>query len=155
MHGYGVQRPNTWVILRVSDRRLGYGEPSVYQKRNQIVEHSATGTVSGHEETQFHKLNTHTQQLELGSTEFSTSFETWYFNRRSFRNMKTAVKDQAATYKQTTNSVALSPQAKYTDWATATCRRNLVPTFVDRGVSRGQRGGSRTAVNLSFLDRRR
>jgi hypothetical protein len=33
-------------------------------------------------------------------------------------------------------SVALSPQANYTDWATATCRRNLVPTFVDRGVSR-------------------
>jgi hypothetical protein len=37
-----------------------------------------------------------------------------------------------------TNSVALSPQACYTDWATATCRRNLVP--VD---------------NLSFLDRSR
>jgi hypothetical protein len=37
--------------------------------------------------------------------------------------------------------VALSPQANYTDWVTATCRRNLVPTFVDRGVSRGQRGG--------------
>jgi hypothetical protein len=37
-----------------------------------------------------------------------------------------------------TNIVALSPQAKYTDWATATCRRNLVPNFVDRGVSRGQ-----------------
>jgi hypothetical protein len=36
---------------------------------------------------------------------------------------------------------------------TATCRRNLVPTFVDRGVSRGQRGGSPTVVNLSFLDR--
>jgi hypothetical protein len=52
-----------------------------------------------------------------------------------------------------TNSVALSPQANYTDWATATCRRNLVPTFVDRGVSRGQRGGSPTVVNLSFLDR--
>jgi hypothetical protein len=34
-----------------------------------------------------------------------------------------------------TNSVALSPQA---NWATATCQRNLVPTFVDRGVSRGQ-----------------
>jgi hypothetical protein len=31
----------------------------------------------------------------------------------------------------------------------------LVPTFVDRGVSRGQRGGSHTAVNLSFLDRKR
>jgi hypothetical protein len=37
----------------------------------------------------------------------------------------------------------------------ATCRRNLVPTFVDRGVSRGQRGGSPTVVNLSFLDRSR
>jgi hypothetical protein len=27
-----------------------------------------------------------------------------------------------------------------------------VPTFVDRGVSRGQRDGSPTVVNLSFLD---
>jgi hypothetical protein len=51
--------------------------------------------------------------------------------------------------------VALSPQAKYTDRATVTCRLNLVPTFVDRGVSRGQRGGSLTVVNLSFLDRSR
>jgi hypothetical protein len=51
------------------------------------------------------------------------------------------------------NSVALSPRANYNDWATATCRRNLVSTFVDRGVSRGQRGGSPTVVNLSFLDR--
>jgi hypothetical protein len=50
------------------------------------------------------------------------------------------------------NSVVLSPQANYTDWATATCRQNLVPTFVDRGVSRCQRGGSPTVVNLSFLD---
>jgi hypothetical protein len=48
-----------------------------------------------------------------------------------------------------TNSVALSPRANYTDWATATCRRIIVPTFVDRGVSRGQRGGSPTVVNLS------
>jgi hypothetical protein len=54
-----------------------------------------------------------------------------------------------------TNSVALTPQANYTDWSTATCRLNLVPTFVDRGVSRGQRDGSRTVVNLSFLDRSR
>jgi hypothetical protein len=52
-----------------------------------------------------------------------------------------------------TNSVALSPRANYTDWSTATCRRNLVPTFVDRAVSRDQRGGSPTVVNLSFLDR--
>jgi hypothetical protein len=52
-------------------------------------------------------------------------------------------------------SVALSPQVNYTDWSTATCRRNLVPTFANRWVSRGQRGGSLTAVNLSFLGRSR
>jgi hypothetical protein len=81
--------------------------------------------------------------------------------------------------KQTTtttpNSVAFSPRANYTDWPTATCLRNLMPTFVDRVVSRdwptatclrnlmptfvdrvvsrGQHGGSPTVVNLSFLDR--
>jgi hypothetical protein len=54
---------------------------------------------------------------------------------------------------QTTNPVAPTPQANYTDWSTATFRRNLVPTFVDRGVSRGQRGGDPAVVNLSFLDR--
>jgi hypothetical protein len=53
------------------------------------------------------------------------------------------------------NSVTLSPRANYTDWATATCRRNLVPTIVDRGVTRGQRDGFPTVVNLSFLDRSR
>jgi hypothetical protein len=57
--------------------------------------------------------------------------------------------------KQKTNSMALSPRANYTDWATATCRRNLVPTLVDKGVSHGQHGGSPMAVNLSFLDRSR
>jgi hypothetical protein len=54
-----------------------------------------------------------------------------------------------------TNSVVFRPRANYTDWATATCQRNLVPTFADRGMSRGQRGGSSTVVNLSFLDRSR
>jgi hypothetical protein len=54
-----------------------------------------------------------------------------------------------------TNSVVFSPQVNYTDWATATFRRNLVPTFAESGVSRGQRGGSLTVVNLSFLDRSR
>jgi hypothetical protein len=44
--------------------------------------------------------------------------------------------------------MVLSPRTNYTDWATATCRRSLVPTFVDRRVSRGQRGGSPTVVNL-------
>jgi hypothetical protein len=57
--------------------------------------------------------------------------------------------------KQNKISVALSPQANYTDRATANSLRNLVSTFVDRGVSRGQRGGSPTVVNLSFLDRSR
>jgi hypothetical protein len=47
-------------------------------------------------------------------------------------------------------SVGFSPQANYTDWATATCRRNLVPTFADRGVSRGERGGSPTVVKSQF-----
>jgi hypothetical protein len=60
---------------------------------------------------------------------------------------------EALTSINKTNSVPLSPQANYIDWATATCRQNLVPTFVDRGVSRGQHGESPTAVNLSFLDR--
>jgi hypothetical protein len=50
---------------------------------------------------------------------------------------------------------ALSPRANYTDRATSTCRRNLLPTFVDGGVSRGQDGGFPTVVNLSFLDRSR
>jgi hypothetical protein len=59
------------------------------------------------------------------------------------------------TNKKQTNSMAPSPRANYTDWSTATCRRNLVSTFVDRGVSRGQRGGFPTVVNLSFLDRER
>jgi hypothetical protein len=53
------------------------------------------------------------------------------------------------------NSVAISPQANYTEWATATGRRILVPTFVNRAVSRGQRGGNSTVVNLGFLDRSR
>jgi hypothetical protein len=53
------------------------------------------------------------------------------------------------------HSVALSSPANYTDWANATCRRNLMPTYVDSGVSRGQRGGSLTVVNLSFLHRSR
>jgi hypothetical protein len=49
--------------------------------------------------------------------------------------------------------MALSSQAKSTDRVTATCRRNLVPAFVDKRASRGQRGGFPTVVNLSFLDR--
>jgi hypothetical protein len=51
-----------------------------------------------------------------------------------------------------TISAAFSPQPNYTDWSTDTGWWILVPTFVDRGVSRGQRGGTPTAVNISFLD---
>jgi hypothetical protein len=50
--------------------------------------------------------------------------------------------------KQNTYSVAISTQMNYTDWATATCRRNLVPTFADRGVLRGQRVGSQRPLIL-------
>jgi hypothetical protein len=46
-----------------------------------------------------------------------------------------------------------SLKANYMDWATATGRRILVPTFVDRGVSRGQRGGTSMTINLTFLYR--
>jgi hypothetical protein len=44
----------------------------------------------------------------------------------------------------------LSSRAKYTDRATVACRRSLVPTFVDRGVSRSQHGGFPTAIFSVF-----
>jgi hypothetical protein len=79
------------------------------------------------------------------------------FHSRSLKHRKKAlwwssasVKGPAAYKKK---SVTFSPQANYIDWSTATGRRILVPTFADRGVSRGQRGGIFTAVNLSLLDR--
>jgi hypothetical protein len=48
-----------------------------------------------------------------------------------------------------TNSVAFSPQANYTEWATATSWQNLVPTFVDGGVSHGQRSRTPTGIHLT------
>jgi hypothetical protein len=36
--------------------------------------------------------------------------------------------------------MAFGTQANYTEWVIPTGRRILVPTFVDRGVSRGQSG---------------
>jgi hypothetical protein len=65
------------------------------------------------------------------------------------------IQQSAVGLQKKTNFVTLSPPANYTAWATANCRWNLVPTFVDRGMSRGQRGESPTVVNLSFLDRSR
>jgi hypothetical protein len=53
----------------------------------------------------------------------------------------------------TSNSMALSRQANYTDRATADCRQNLVLTFVDRGASCGQGGGSpRPTITNSKLN---
>jgi hypothetical protein len=98
----------------------------------------------------------------LGITEACTSERAWGFVGKPHlhiqcrRASKPRDRHRKEANKQTnkqTNSVAFSPQANYTNWATATCRRNLVPNFVDRWVSRGQRGGSLTVVNLSFLDR--
>jgi hypothetical protein len=56
--------------------------------------------------------------------------------------------------KQNIYSVAFSPQANYTDRATAIGRRNLVPTFADRGYH-VVKAAKPPAVNLSFLDRSR
>jgi hypothetical protein len=38
--------------------------------------------------------------------------------------------------------VVFNPQSKYIDRTAAAFQQNLVPTFVDRGVSLGQCGGS-------------
>jgi hypothetical protein len=43
-----------------------------------------------------------------------------------------------------------SLQANCANWATAAGRRILEPTFADRGVSRGQRGGSARLLILVF-----
>jgi hypothetical protein len=68
----------------------------------------------------------------------------------------TLVRTQAGEYITlillTLYSLAFSPQANYTDWATTTCQRILVPNVVDGGGgSRGQRGGTPKVVNLILL----
>jgi hypothetical protein len=62
-----------------------------------------------------------------------------------------SITDTWYTWTHVSSNVALSLRVNYTDWATATCWRNLVPTFADRGMSRGQRGGSPTVSNLQAL----
>jgi hypothetical protein len=52
-----------------------------------------------------------------------------------------------------TNSVALSLQLNYNRLSAGHLSANLVPTFAERRMLRGQRGRSTTVVNLSFLDR--
>jgi hypothetical protein len=63
----------------------------------------------------------------------------------------TQVRTHPRTHTQT-NPVTLIPQTNSTDWATVTCQRNLVPTFVDRGGVACSARRIPTAVNLSFLD---
>jgi hypothetical protein len=46
--------------------------------------------------------------------------------------------------------MAFSPQANYTDWAIGAVRRILVPTFADRALSCGQRGGSSRPLILGL-----
>jgi hypothetical protein len=72
----------------------------------------------------------------------------WLTKRESFSEILQFL--SSSLKQKQRNSVAFSPQAKYTDSAIATCWQNLIPTFADRGVSRGQRGGSPTAVNHNF-----
>jgi hypothetical protein len=67
-------------------------------------------------------------------SQYYTATSTAYNWRLIFWNVKPC--------KQTKNSVAFSAQANYTDSATATSWKILVPTFADRGVSSGQRGSS-------------
>jgi hypothetical protein len=45
----------------------------------------------------------------------------------------------------------LSPQENYINWATAICWQNLVPTSMDRGLTRGQRGGSPMVITFDCL----
>jgi hypothetical protein len=62
-------------------------------------------------------------------------------------------RNENLTKKKKQNSVAFSPQANTPTERQTIVDEILVSTFVDRGVSRGQCGGSLTVVNLSFLDR--
>jgi hypothetical protein len=56
-------------------------------------------------------------------------------------------RDMAQKEKQM-NSVAFSPQANYTDWATAAGRRILLPNFADRRYCRPDDGGAKILRNV-------
>jgi hypothetical protein len=62
---------------------------------------------------------------------------------------------RARKTRRRTNAMAFSPQANYTDWATAADGRILVPTFADRWVTRGQRNGTPRLLIWGFLGRSR
>jgi hypothetical protein len=75
---------------------------------------------------------------------------------RSGRDAGTLPRCAVARLLVTANVVPSSPilvilkmeAQRSSETSITTCWRNLMPTFADRGVSRGQRGGSPTVVNL-------
>jgi hypothetical protein len=74
-------------------------------------------------------------------------------------NWKRSVRPMSHTlglyFHPNSNSEAFSQQRNILTERPPPVGEFLVPTFVDRGVWRGQRGGSPTVVNLSFIDRSR
>jgi hypothetical protein len=79
---------------------------------------------------------TRTQALSLWRTTYDFRFSRRWLWRtvssgllRRVALVRTDVSEEPGASFIKTNSVALSPRANYNDWATATCRRNLVSTF--------------------------
>jgi hypothetical protein len=75
------------------------------------------------------------------STNTSAAFRAIRDSHRAKRYTKSHCYSRSSLKTKQSNSVAFSPQANYIDRTTAAGRRNLVPTFAARGVSRGQRRG--------------
>jgi hypothetical protein len=73
---------------------------------------------------------------------------TW---RRTASLRSYVLREESIIWELSSHSVVFSPQANYTDWATSSCWRNLVPTFADIDVSRGQRGESpRSLISVFY-----
>jgi hypothetical protein len=91
------------------------------------------------------------ESLEI-SVFWKRQVATWNMKKTSY---KIAIAQDQITTAQTNKLCGLWSASELYRLTTATCWRNLVPTFADRGVSHGPRGGSPTVVKLSFLDRSR
>ena len=66
----------------------------------------------------------------------------WMYVYKWIQNMRVEFYIHGSVHSKSIKLRGLSPRANYTDRAAAAGRRSLVPTFADRGVSRGQRNGS-------------